>query len=102
MILLCGNPSAQSGKNAERIAHARQHMDARGLRHELIATQPAGKTVTVVRDALADEKFDTVIAMGGDGTFNEVARGLLASGRTEQVRLGMLPTGTANDQGKSF
>ena len=32
--------------------------------------------------------------------FAEVAKGILASGRP--VRLGMLPTGTANDQGKSF
>jgi diacylglycerol kinase family enzyme len=38
--------------------------------------------------------------MGGDGTFAEVAKGLLASGR--HIPMGMLPTGTANDQGKSF
>ncbi len=40
--------------------------------------------------------------MGGDGTFAEVAKGILASGRGRDVRMGMLPTGTANDQGKSF
>ena len=40
--------------------------------------------------------------MGGDGTFAEVAKGILASGRAGEVRLAMLPTGTANDQGKSF
>ena len=40
--------------------------------------------------------------MGGDGTFREVATGLLDSGRAEDVALAMLPTGTANDQGKSF
>src|SRR5262249_43584734 len=32
----------------------------------------------------------------------EVAKGILASGRAREVRMGMLPTGTANDQGKSF
>jgi hypothetical protein len=40
--------------------------------------------------------------MGGDGTFSEVARGLHASGRAEDIPLAMLPTGTANDQGRSF
>jgi diacylglycerol kinase family enzyme len=40
--------------------------------------------------------------MGGDGTFREVAAGLYTSRRREEVALGMLPTGTANDQGKSF
>jgi diacylglycerol kinase family enzyme len=40
--------------------------------------------------------------MGGDGTFREVGAGLLASKRREDVALAMLPTGTANDQGRSF
>ncbi len=40
--------------------------------------------------------------MGGDGTFAEVAKGILSSRRVAEVRLAMLPTGTANDQGKSF
>jgi diacylglycerol kinase family enzyme len=40
--------------------------------------------------------------MGGDGTFREVASGLLDSGRADAVAMGMLPTGTANDQGRSF
>jgi diacylglycerol kinase family enzyme len=43
-----------------------------------------------------------VVYMGGDGTFAEAAKGILSSSRPAAVRLGMLPTGTANDQGKSF
>lgn len=100
--LLVGNPSAQSGRNAERIEQARALLSSAGLRHELLATLPGGGTVGAVRDALGDPALTTVIAMGGDGTFAEVAKGLIASGRTEVVRMGMLPTGTANDQGKSF
>jgi len=100
-LLLVGNPSAQSGKNAERITHARAVLDEAGLAHGFLATLPGGRTVGAVSDALrAQPGVDTVIAMGGDGTFAEVAKGLLASGR--DVRLAMLPTGTANDQGKSF
>lgn len=98
-VLLVGNPSAQSGKNADRVALARKHLDPR---HVFLATEPDGGTVAAVKRALADKTLDTIIAMGGDGTFAEVAKGLLASGRTESVRMGMLPTGTANDQGKSF
>jgi diacylglycerol kinase family enzyme len=40
--------------------------------------------------------------MGGDGTFAEVAKGILASRHASEIAMGMLPTGTANDQGKSF
>jgi diacylglycerol kinase family enzyme len=38
----------------------------------------------------------------GDGTFHEVAKGICRSGLAGEVVLGMLPSGTANDQGKSF
>jgi diacylglycerol kinase family enzyme len=100
--LLVGNPTAQSGKNAARIERARELLDAAGVAHDFLATAPAGETVTLVAEALASGDFGTAIYMGGDGTFAEVAKGILASGRADTVRLAMLPTGTANDQGKSF
>ncbi|HEY2746660.1 MAG TPA: diacylglycerol kinase family protein [Polyangia bacterium] len=101
--LLVGNPTAQSGKNAARIAEAMRLLDGAGVAHRFVATAPAGGTVRLVADALAaDRALDTAIYMGGDGTFAEVAKGILASGRAAEVRLAMLPTGTANDQGKSF
>jgi diacylglycerol kinase family enzyme len=70
--------------------------------HDFLATAPAGATVGLVAAALRGGGYDTAIYMGGDGTFAEVAKGILASGRAAAVRLAMLPTGTANDQGKSF
>lgn len=66
----------------------------------LVATEPAGRTVGVVRELLDAGDYDVVIAMGGDGTFAEVARGLIAS--SSDAPMGLLPSGTANDQGKSF
>ena len=100
--LLVGNPTAQSGKNQERIDRALALMKEAGIATELLATLPGGKTIGAVRAALEGGTYQTVIAMGGDGTFREVAAGLYSSDRRELVTLGMLPTGTANDQGKSF
>jgi diacylglycerol kinase family enzyme len=100
--LLVGNPTAQSGKNQERIDRALELMKAAGIQADLLPTLPAGKTVAAVRDALDGGAYRVAIAMGGDGTFREVAAGLYTSKRREDVALGMLPTGTANDQGKSF
>ncbi len=102
MHLLVGNPTAQSGKNAARIERVRALLDAHAVPHRFLATLPAGATVAAVAEATRDPAVSVVIAMGGDGTFAEVAKGLLDSGRAEQVPLAMLPTGTANDQGKSF
>lgn len=101
--LLVGNPTAQSGKNQERIDRALGLLRDADVDAALLPTLPKGGTVGVVRKALeADESIRVVIAMGGDGTFREVAAGLFESNARARVALAMLPTGTANDQGKSF
>lgn len=100
--LLVGNPTAQSGKNEKRIQRALDCLTEAGLRAELLPTLPGGGTVAAVRAALDQGVYRVVIAMGGDGTFREVATGLLTCARREEVALAMLPTGTANDQGRSF
>ncbi|MBW2278290.1 MAG: hypothetical protein JRF63_12410 [Deltaproteobacteria bacterium] len=101
-LLLVGNPTSRGGKAAERIEQASALMDELGMPHEYRATLPDSGTVGMVSEAITDEGFRTVVYLGGDGTFNEVAKGICASGHTSEVRLGMLPSGTANDQGKSF
>jgi diacylglycerol kinase family enzyme len=100
--LLVGNPTAQSGKNKERIDRALALLRDAGARATLLPTLPEGKTIAAVREALDRGGTRVVVAMGGDGTFREVASGLLTSRVRDEVALGMLPTGTANDQGKSF
>jgi diacylglycerol kinase family enzyme len=97
--LLVGNPTAQSGKNQKRIDQALALLKDAGISADFVATLPDGKTIAAVRDALTAGSYGVVIAMGGDGTFREVAAALYTSGRREGVALGMLPTGTANDQG---
>jgi diacylglycerol kinase family enzyme len=100
--LLVGNPTAQSGKNAARIDEARRLLTDAGVACDFLATEPEGRTVAAVTAALDATPYTCVIYMGGDGTFREVAAGLLGSARADEVALGMLPTGTANDQGQSF
>lgn len=39
---------------------------------------------------------------GGDGTIGEVATGMIRSGRTDSVRMTIVPTGTGNDFVRSF
>src|ERR1041384_394130 len=97
--LLVGNPTAQSGKNQERIDRVLELLKEAHLDARLLPTLPKGGTVKAVRDALdADPGLKVIIAMGGDGTFREVAAGLYGSKCRTQVALGMMPTGTANDQ----
>lgn len=48
-----------------------------------------------------DDGYDVVVAVGGDGTWSNVADRLVASGRSD-VALGILPSGTGNDFGRNF
>jgi diacylglycerol kinase family enzyme len=101
--LLVANPTAQSGKNAARIERVRALLRDANVPCELLPTEPEGRTTAAVARALdRGDAFTCVVAMGGDGTFREVAAGLLDSSKKDAVALGMLPTGTANDQGRSF
>lgn len=58
-------------------------------------TQYAGHAEQIARDA-CKRGFDTLIALGGDGTIHEILNGILTS-QVPGVRLGIYPIGTAND-----
>lgn len=98
--LLVGNPTAQSGRAQALIERARAGLAARGFAVRVVATGPAGATTRLVREALEGAGVARVIALGGDGTFTDVARALVTSGR--DVPMGLIPAGTANDQARSL
>lgn len=100
--LLVANPTAQSGKNAARVERVRDLLAAARVSCELLPTEPEGRTPAAVARAIDAADFACVIAMGGDGTFREVAAGVLDSSKKDSIALAMVPTGTANDQGRSF
>ncbi len=100
--VLFANPTAQSGRGTRLIDEAGALLTAAGVPHRFVATEPDGGTVEVVRRVIDDDGARVVIAMGGDGTFAEVAKGVLGSAHAPEVAMGLLPTGTANDQAKSF
>lgn len=88
--------------------------DRADLRDAVLRTRERGHHVEVSvtweeRDAarLAMEGalsgVDTIVAVGGDGTINEVAAGILGARRAlgEGPSLGILPLGTANDFARS-
>lgn len=54
-------------------------------------TQQRGHATELAQQAVA-EKFDMAFAVGGDGTVNEVAQGLIGS----NVSMGILPKGSGN------
>ncbi len=69
-----------------------------GLRGELELRQTTSpESARALAAEAVQEGFETVVAVGGDGTFNEVLNGVASESRAlDRVRLGLLPLGTAN------
>jgi YegS/Rv2252/BmrU family lipid kinase len=95
-ILFVINPVAGKGglPLARRVASL---LDERGARVAIRTTLVRGDAERLARDAASDgcavdQRYDTVAVVGGDGTINEVANGLLGS----DIALVIVPTGTAN------
>ena len=63
-------------------------------------TSRAGEERELADRALASG-FDAVVAVGGDGTWSNVADRVVASGR-DDVAFGLLPSGTGNDFGRNL
>jgi diacylglycerol kinase family enzyme len=67
------------------------------LELEVAQTQRRGHA-TELAGAAADQDFDAVLVLGGDGTVNEAAHGLVGS----SVALGLIPGGSTNVMARSL
>jgi YegS/Rv2252/BmrU family lipid kinase len=83
------NPHAGKGSARRLIEPLRGLIRQAALDHEFALTEGTGHATELARAATGD----VVVAVGGDGTLNEIANGILGSGKT----LGVLPAGSGND-----
>lgn len=91
------NPAAGRRRARRRLQRWREQLADRA---EFRPTERPGHARELARQAVA-EGFPVVGAAGGDGTVHEVLNGLLEADRRD-VRLGLLPIGSANDFAYSF
>ena len=89
--VLVRNPASGDGQASDR---ARELAVGRG--YDVRDSDEPGETVDLAAAAV-DEGADLVAACGGDGTLNEVVRGVAECDALDDVRLGVVPTGTGND-----
>jgi YegS/Rv2252/BmrU family lipid kinase len=96
-ILLIFNPTAAASRDqSARLDRVVHRLVGLGHRVEKRPSQASGQAVQIARDATG---FDVVVAVGGDGTVNEVASGLMLQG-SELPLLAIAPFGTGNDIAK--
>ncbi|HEY3298427.1 MAG TPA: diacylglycerol kinase family protein [Armatimonadota bacterium] len=85
------NPTAGQGKPGASIEILKQSLNCCGIDCDILFTEKEGDGSILAREA-ANRGYDTVVAVGGDGTVNEIINGLAGTG----VKLGLIPVGSVN------
>jgi diacylglycerol kinase family enzyme len=90
------NPAAGGGRTARLWPSLREGLRRVGLEFEAAETSGPGSATELTRRAVADG-WPLVVAVGGDGTVNEVANGLMAPGGRPTGVLGAIMSGRGRD-----
>jgi len=90
------NPAAGSGTAGQSVPEIKRRLHTSGLDFDLVQTEQPWHAVELAQAAAAE--VDVVVAVGGDGTANEVLNGLmLAKNAGHTATLGVLCVGRGND-----
>jgi diacylglycerol kinase (ATP) len=87
------NPAADNGATGRRWPEIANRAAATGLTGDALLSERPGQLSELARQA-ADDGAELLVAVGGDGTVNEVVNGI--AGRTG-VELAIVPRGTGRD-----
>jgi len=85
------NPIAGGGKKLDIITELQKFCKKHGMEFTVAMTHKPKEATELARRA--SEKYEAVVAVGGDGTVNEVVNGISGT----SAKLGILPIGAGND-----
>lgn len=97
------NPASASGRTRQRWPEIAQRSAAAGLEGPAYVSERPGELPGLVAKA-SDAGAQLVVAVGGDGTINEVVRGLMQLKADDKPvpELAMIPRGTGRDFVRTF
>jgi len=91
------NPIAGRGASGKAVPALHKHLTAQGLDYDLVCTKAPRQAIHLAEQALADG-YETVVAVGGDGTANEVLNGMMRYSKGERIgTMAAIPTGSGSD-----
>ncbi|MFQ5611969.1 MAG: diacylglycerol/lipid kinase family protein [Anaerolineae bacterium] len=91
------NPVSNKGETLARLPQITQSLRRAGVAFDLAQTEAPGQAIDLARQAAGDG-YERVVAVGGDGTCNEMVNGLLpAAAQGHSAVLGIIPSGSGND-----
>ena len=91
VILFIINPISGIGKQKNIEELIRDNIDASSYEYQVKFTKGPGHGTELAKEAVASG-VDVVVAIGGDGTVNEIGQALVGS----STALGIIPTGSGN------
>jgi YegS/Rv2252/BmrU family lipid kinase len=97
------NPNAGSRKGEKDWPKIAELLDEYGFKYKTVFTENRNHAIDLTASAL-NEGFRKIIAVGGDGTMNEVVNGIFRQKAcsSNEVIIGMIPVGTGNDWGRTY
>jgi len=101
--LVIVNPASDSGATGRRWPKVATRVAAAIGQFEPVFTRAPGEATLLARQALRDG-YQMIVAVGGDGTLNEVANGFFEAGvaLAPQAVLGVIALGTGSDFGRTL
>ena len=90
-IIFIINPISGTSNKDEVPQLISKHLDQERFDYKVCFTEYSGHAAEIARQS-AEAGIDIVVAVGGDGTINEVARSLVHT----QTALGIIPCGSGN------
>ncbi len=102
--LVVVNPKAGSGKCEKDWPRVKELLIKYGFSFLSVLTERPFHAIEITRNMVNDLGFKKIIAVGGDGTLNEVVNGIFQQTRfnTTDITLGMITIGTGNDWGRMY
>lgn len=100
-IVLVANPRARDRTGEAIWERARRRLKVETAIVHTEPTEGDAEDAARVCERVREHRPDVVVAVGGDGTVNQVVEGMLAAGDPTPA-LGILPLGTANNVARSL
>ncbi len=99
--LLIANPAAQRGNGAQAAMIAQDLIEG-WIGADALTVSLTEHPKHAIEIAAQASRFDTVIALGGDGIVHETVNGLMRIPHDDRPRFGLIPVGSGNDYARTL
>ena len=94
MFYFIVNPSSRSGKGRALWKQVEKELRLAHVKYEVFFTRYENHAKLLAKEICENKGKKTIVALGGDGTVNEVINGITDF---ENTKFGYIPTGSSND-----